>query len=96
MATDWHLTYSAKEPQHTPDDYLAAILRGGDNVAMPFGVARGRDLPTSWTLDGSTFPVIDGDLSDDRTEDPRGVIVGLRVKGTAGRRDRSGFIRSIA
>jgi len=37
------------------------------------------------------FPVIDGDLTDNRFNDPIGVIVGLRVKNT-GKKDESGFV----
>ena len=87
------LTYSAKESAHTSDVYLADILRGGDNVAMPFQTKG--ELPKTYTLDGESFTVINGDLSDDRTLDPRGVIVGLTVKGNAGKRDDSGFIRLL-
>lgn len=86
----YHLTYSAKETAHTPDAYLVDILRAGGNVAMPFDTARGRPLPASW----HGFPVIDGDESDERRNDPAGVVVGLRAKGHAWKRDNSaGFIR---
>lgn len=87
------LTYSAKEASATPDDYLRDVLVSGRNVAMPFHVAKGDALPTHYALAGAVFAVIDGDLSDDRTADPRGVIVGLRAKGAKGKRDASGFIR---
>lgn len=91
----YHLTYSAKETSHTPDDYLANVLRSGHNVAMPFHVRKGEPLPSHYMLDGQPFVVIDGDLSDDRTLDPVGVIVGLRAKGTKGKADSSGFIRTV-
>lgn len=84
------LTYSAKEPSHTPNAYLEQILGDGGNVAMPFDTRKGQPLPTSW----HGFPVIDGDLSDERRNDPRGVVVGLRAKGHEWKRDASGFIRS--
>jgi hypothetical protein len=84
----YHLTFSAKEPGHTPDGYLVEILSNGGNVAMPFAVGRGKDLPETWL----GFKVIDGDLSDDRTLDPSGVVVGLRQKGRV--EDLTGFIRS--
>lgn len=87
----YHLTYSAKETAHTSDDYLAGILRSGRNVAMPFDTPRGKPLPESW----HGFTVIDGDESDERYRDPSGVVVGLRAKGHAWKRDNSaGFIRS--
>ena len=87
----YRLTYSAKEPSHTPDAYLLDIVASGGNVAMPFDTKRGQDLPESW----HGVPVIDGDKSDERRDDPRGVIVGLRAKGYEWKRDNSaGFIRS--
>ncbi|AZV00886.1 hypothetical protein KIY87_gp09 [Mycobacterium phage Malec] len=90
-SSDYSLTYSAKEPSHTSDDYLRGILASGGNVAMPFTTARGEALPEAW----NGFRVIDGDKSDERRNDPRGVIVGLRAKGHEWKRDNSaGFIRS--
>lgn len=85
----YHLTYSAKEPAHTPDEYLEGILEGDGNVAMPFAVGKGKPLPETW----HGFKVVDGDLSDDRTLDPSGVVVGLRQKGRV--KDETGFIRSV-
>lgn len=92
-SADYSLTYSAKEPAHTADDYLADILRSGGNVAMPFDTPKGKPLPESW----HGFPVIDGDESDERRLDPAGVIVGLRAKGHEWKRpggNAAGFIRS--
>ena len=94
-SADYHLTYSAKESAHTSDDYLARILASGNNVAMPFDTPRGHALPTTW----HGYPVIDGDVSDERRNDPRGVVVGLRAKGHLWRRpggNAAGFIRSAA
>jgi len=87
----YSLTYSAKEPAHTSDGYLADILASGGTVAMPFDTPRGKPLPETW----HGFAVIDGDESDERRNDPAGVVVGLRAKGHEWRRDNSaGFIRS--
>lgn len=89
----YSLTYSAKEPSRTPDDYLTGILDNGGTVAMPFTTRRGEALPETW----HGYPVIDGDESDERYSDPAGVVVGLRAKGHAWRRDNTaGFIRSAA
>lgn len=89
----YDLTYSAKETSHTPDDYLVEILRSGGRVAIPFDTRRHAPLPLSWR----GFPVIDGDQHDERWRDPAGVVVGLRAKGHAWRRDNSsGFIRSAS
>lgn len=89
-SADYSLTYSAKEVTHTSDEYLTGILAAGGNVAMPFTTRRGEALPETW----NGYPVIDGDLSDERRSDPPGVIVGLRAKGHRWRRDNTaGFIR---
>lgn len=89
-SSDYSLTYSAKETAHTSDEYLKGVLSNGGNVAMPFTTARGEALPATW----QGFTVIDGDKSDERRNDPRGVVVGLRAKGYKWKRDNSaGFIR---
>jgi hypothetical protein len=88
---DYSLTYSAKEPSHTSDAYLIDILASGGNVAVPFTTRRGDALPATYL----GYPVIDGDVSDERRHDAPGVIVGLRGKGHAFKRDNSaGFIRN--
>jgi hypothetical protein len=83
----YHLTRSAKET--TTDADIIADLASGVNVAIPFAVRKGDPLPETFL----GFPVIDGDLTDDRTLDPRGVVVGLRAKGSRGKADASGFVR---
>jgi hypothetical protein len=89
-SSGYSLTYSAKEPSHTSDEYLTDILVRRGNVAMPFTTARGEALPATW----NGFRVIDGDKSDERRNDPAGVVVGLRAKGFKWKRDNSaGFIR---
>lgn len=72
---NYHLTYSADERWT-----FAAIerqVRMGENVAVIFRVAQASPLPNSWR----ELTVIDGDVDDQRWEDPRGVVVGLRAKG---------------
>jgi hypothetical protein len=90
---DYSLTYSAKEPAHTSDQYLTDILASGGTVAMPFDTPRSKPLPETW----HGFAVIDGDESDERRHDPAGVVVGLRAKGYRWKRpggNDAGFIRS--
>lgn len=78
-----HYTYSldvgAGREEHAMD-----YLRAGGNVAVVF---RG-GLPETW----NGYPVIDGDVTDVRYLDPRGVVVGLKAKGKA-KTDTSGFVR---
>lgn len=83
MPTNYHLTYSVSE--RTTRGVLAAMLTRGINPAMVFDTKRGKPLPTHYTLLGKSMPVIDGDADDLRFLDPRGVIVGLRWKGSNAR-----------
>ena len=87
---NYHLTSSATE--RTADSGLAELAdMYGSNVAVVFDTRRGHALPTTY----AGCRVVDGDLSDSRWNDDRGVIVGLRAKGKA-IGDRSGFVRSVA
>lgn len=76
LPENYHLTFSRSEVNE--DDALT-VLRNGRNVAVVFGVRKGKDLPSTW----HGFPVVDGDINDLRIEDPAGVVVGLRAKGRA-------------
>jgi hypothetical protein len=85
---NYHLTFSRKESN---DAACRDALANGVNVAVVFGVKRTAPLPpTFWGL-----PVVDGDRTDLRFLDARGVVVGIRAKGTA-RKDRSGFVVRLA
>lgn len=53
------------------------VLANGDNVAVILPVKKGHDVPSTW----QGLPAIDGDVSDARCDDPRGVVVILRAKG---------------
>ena len=82
---NYHLTFSADE--NTTDKQIVDKLSKGENVAIVFN---SRELPEKYL----NFPVIDGDLNDDRTTDPKGVIIGIRLKVTVGGKDNSfGFAR---
>jgi hypothetical protein len=78
--TNYKLTFSLSE-NNMPDAIEA--LNMGCNVAIVFR----KELPKIFL----GYPVIDGDLSDMRTADPKGCIVGLRAKGKA-KKDTSGFV----
>jgi hypothetical protein len=77
--SNYHLTFS-KADGNDMDVRLAASA--GMNVAVVF-----KDVPDSYI--GRT--VIDGDDTDLRFLDPKGVVVGLKAKGRA-RKDTSGFV----
>ena len=75
MPPNYHLTQSVSE--RTRDSTIADYAWAGVNQAVVFRVERDEPLPTTWR----GVRVIDGDKSDNRGDDPRGVIVGLRAKG---------------
>lgn len=83
VPTNYHLTFSLGETEASKRR-AKEILRYGGNVAVVF---RG-PLPTTW----NGVPVIDGDETDVRFQDPRGVVVGLSAKGKA-KTDQTGFVQ---
>lgn len=83
---NYHLTFSLSE---TNDNAAKQALAHGINVAVAFHVKRGQPLPAIYL----GVPVIDGDLTDLRFTDQKGVIVGLRAKGRA-KKDCTGFVRN--
>jgi hypothetical protein len=83
---NYRLVYSVSElPQS--EAYALRVLASGGNVAIVFN-AKKHQLPATW----NGYRVIDGDLSDDRTTDPYGVVVGLAAKAGA-RGDKTGFVK---
>ena len=88
LPPNYHLTFSRSES--TPVAKIERLLDAGVNVAAVYlEVPRFGWNPAAGIDSG--LPVIDGDATDLRFLDPRGVIVGLRAKGPA-RRDTSGFV----
>ena len=82
---DYHITLSRQET--TSDQLVIDTVKRGINVAVVFNVKKGQPLPADYL----GLPVLDGDLTDNRFNDPAGHIVGLRVKKT-GKVDDSGFV----
>jgi hypothetical protein len=87
MPSNYHLTFSLSE---TNMPVAKAILQTGGNVAMAFRTRKADKLPKTYL----GFPVFSGDESDLRFLDPKGVIVGLTMKGQA-QKDTSGFIQPL-
>jgi hypothetical protein len=85
----YSLTYSVKESWTV--DRMREYVAAGRNIAAVVDTRRGQALPEYW----HGMPVVDGDVSDDRTTDPRGCVVLLRAKGAA-IGDTSGFVWPIA
>jgi hypothetical protein len=82
---NYSLTFSAADGNDT--DVLRAIAEGL-NVATVFGIKK--TLPMPETYNG--LPVFNGDESDLRFLDPKGVVVGLYAKGKA-KKDTTGFVK---
>lgn len=76
-ADGWHLTYSASERQGPAE--IAAMITEGRNVSVVLDTRRGEPLPARW----HGLVVVDGDETDNRWTDPRGVVVGLRAKSVS-------------
>jgi hypothetical protein len=72
---NYHLTFSVSE--RDDDAHALKMLDRFGTVAVIFDTRRGRPLPATFL----GAPVIDGDKSDERYIDKRGVVVGLRAKG---------------
>jgi len=68
-------------------DVLNAIQQGY-NIATVFGIKKTLPMPESYL----GRPVFNGDESDLRFLDPKGVVVGLYAKGKA-KKDTSGFVK---
>jgi hypothetical protein len=83
--TNYSLTFS--EAENNALDTLNAI-RAGMNVATVFGIKKNSPMPKMW----NGMPVFNGDDSDLRFLDPKGVVVGLYAKGKA-KKDTSGFVK---
>jgi len=87
------LSYSAANPAYAASVIDAAVATGL-NVAVVYRskALRNSLLKTPYSLSLSMArPVIDGDETDMRFLDDRGVIVGLYAKGPA-KKDQSGFV----
>lgn len=78
---NYHLTFSLSE---TNVDKAHAAIASGWNIAAVFSGG----LPKQYL----GLPVIDGDETDYRPADPKGCVVGLKVKGPKGKSDDSGFV----
>lgn len=79
LPPNYHLTFSRSESN---DADVQRVMEAGGNVAVVFA-----SVPQTWR----GRQTIDGDKSDLRFLDPRGCVVGLKVKGK-GKEDQTGFV----
>lgn len=84
LPQNYHITYSWSERSNIAK--VQEFLDSGINVAVPFYDIKTLKpcIPTQWR----GIKVIDGDKSDLRFLDPKGVIVGLKVKLPKKKKDR--------
>jgi hypothetical protein len=82
---NYQLTFSAADGNDA--DVVKAIAQGY-NIATVFGIKKTLPMPDTYM----GLPVFNGDESDLRFLDPKGVIVGLYAKGKA-KKDESGFVK---
>jgi hypothetical protein len=90
IPANYDLTFSySGVPAYAP--FVAKAVANGERIAVVF---RDRAIVNAMLANGDTFlglPVVDGDDTDIRHLDPKGVVVALYAKGKA-RRDQSGFV----
>jgi hypothetical protein len=79
------LTFSAADGNDA--DVTKAIVQGY-NIATVFGIKKTLPMPETYL----GLPVFNGDESDLRFLDPKGVVVGLYAKGKA-KKDTTGFVK---
>ena len=84
---NYHLTYSYTGRNWSE---CKSVMSKGHNVAMIFNVKKESDIPAMY----KGYKVINGDLSDYRVKDGKGVIVGLKWKRIANKANEAKVINS--
>lgn len=79
IAKNYHLTFSYSGLNWSNANIL---LQSGYNVAVVFNILKGHTLPKTFM----GYEVVNGDLTDLRTKDKKGVIIGLKFKEIADRK----------
>jgi hypothetical protein len=85
MIANYSLTFSAADGN---DADVYAAIQQGYNIATVFGIKKTLPMPETYL----GRPVFNGDESDLRFLDPKGVVVGLYAKGKA-KKDTTGFVK---
>jgi len=84
---NYHLTYSYTGRNW---DKCKVLLEAGHNVAMIFNVRKEADIPAMY----KGYKVINGDLTDYRVADGKGIIVGLKWKRIANKQNEANILNS--
>ena len=84
---NYHLTYS-----YTGRNWneCQAVLAQGHNVAMVFNVKKESDIPAMY----KGYKVVNGDITDYRVDDAKGIIVGLKWKRIANKANEAKVLNS--
>ena len=84
---NYHLTFS-----YTGKNWkqCEALLQQGYSIAMVFDTKKNRELPAMY----NNYEVTNGDLTDYRPNDKKGVIIGLRFKFIADRQAQNKIMNS--
>jgi hypothetical protein len=82
---NYSLTFSAADGN---DSDVTKAIAQGYNIATVFGIKKTEPMPEYY----NGLPVFNGDESDLRFLDPKGVVVGLYAKGKA-KKDNTGFVK---
>jgi hypothetical protein len=89
LPDNYHLTFSRSEENETS---CLKVLADGGNVAAvfePVVIGKGHTV-LPMTYKGTR--IADGDLTDARPDDSKGIWIGLKPKGPKARKDTSGFV----
>jgi hypothetical protein len=87
IAPNYHLTYS-----YTGRNWqiCKSLLNKGINVAMVFNVKNALELPAMY----NGYEVINGDLTDYRIADAKGIIIGLKFKNISNKQAENKVLNS--
>lgn len=88
LANNYHLTYSYTGYNW---DNSKKVLDSKNNVAIVFNIKKNMALPMTY----KGYKVVDGDITDYRPNDGKGVIVGLRWKQIANKKANKEISNSI-
>lgn len=88
LPENYHLTFSYSGRN---TKICEKLLQKGHNIAVVFNVKKEIYLPKKFM----GYPVVNGDLSDLRTKDAKGVIVGLKWKNIANKEDNEIIKKSV-
>jgi len=84
---NYHLTFSYTGRNW---DLCKAVLESGNNIAMVFNAKNKTELPAMY----KGYEVINGDLTDYRISDAKGIIVGLKWKHIANKKAEKQILSS--